>query len=130
MIAAEGKYHLICCSAFLREYEVISSGENDPYSICLHNVADELRAGIAKGQIYSLKTVWESYCELLADFDLYPEIYKSQCFKTKHDKLLQGKSIFVHPLKPNDPIMIFPEMTTEAALFNMKKMMDDVHDDA
>jgi len=26
--------------------------------------------------------------------------------------------------------MIFPEMTTEAALFNMKRMMDDVHDDA
>ena len=93
LIAAEGKYHVVCYNAFLRKYEGTSSGENDPYSICLHNVANELRAGIAKGQIYSLKTVWERYSQLLADIDLDPEIYKPQHFKTKLDKLLQGKAI-------------------------------------
>ncbi|KAL7402625.1 hypothetical protein ABVT39_017587 [Epinephelus coioides] len=89
-----------------------------------------VKAGIVRGEIYSLKTVWERYCKLIADFDIDPEIYKPQRFKTKLDKVLQGKAIFVHSLKPNDPIMIFPEMTSEAALFNMKKIMDDVHDDA
>lgn len=130
LIAAEGKYHLICYRAFFRKYQSTSSGENDPYSICLHNVADELRAGLARGEICSLKTVWERYCELLVDFDLEPGIYKGQRFKTKLDKLLQGKALFVHSLKPTDPIMIFPEMTAEAALLNMKKTMDDVQDDA
>lgn len=85
LIAAEGKYHLTCYSAFLRKYQGTSSGGNDPYSICLQNVADELKAGLARGEIYSMKSVWERYCKLLADFHLDPGIYKPQRFKTKLD---------------------------------------------
>ena len=130
LIAAEGKYHLICYIEFLRKYQSTSSRAGDPYSICLHNVADELRAGIARGEIYLLKTVWERYCSFLGDFDLEPGIYKGQRFKTKLEKLLQGKAKFVQSLKPTDSIMIFPEITAGTALLNMKKLMDDKQDDA
>ena len=51
LIATEGKYHLICYIEFLRKYQSTSSRAGDPYSICLHNVADELRAGIARAEI-------------------------------------------------------------------------------
>ena len=98
MIAAEGKYHLICYIEFLRKYQSTSSRAGEPYSICLHNVADELRAGIARGEIYLLKTVWERYCTFLEDVDLEP----GQRFKTKLEKLLQGKAMFVQSLKPTD----------------------------
>ncbi|XP_051734442.1 uncharacterized protein LOC127504083 isoform X1 [Ctenopharyngodon idella] len=130
LIAAEGKYHLICYREFLRKYQSTSSRAGDPYSICLHNVADELRAGLARGEIYSLKTVWERYCKFLGDFDLEPGIYKGQRFKTKLEKLLQGKALFVQSLKSTDSIIIFPEMTAGTALLNMKKLMDDKQDDA
>ena len=77
-----------------------------------------------------LKSVWERYCTFLGDFDLEPGIYKGQRFKTKLEKLLQGKAMFVKSLKPTDSIMIFPEMTAGTALLNMKKLMDDKQDDA
>lgn len=53
LIAAESKYNLICYRAFFRKYQSTSSGPDNPYTICLHNVADELRAGLAKSEIYS-----------------------------------------------------------------------------
>ena len=102
------------------KYQNTSSRAGDPYSICLHNVTDELRAGLARGEIYLLKTVWERYCTFLGDFDLEPGIYKGQRFKlTKLEKLLQEKALFVKSLKPTDSFIIFPEMTAGTALLNM-----------
>lgn len=124
LIAAEGKYHLICYRAFSRKYQS-TTPRADPYAICLDNVADELRTGLARGEIYSLKTVWERYCEIIEDFNLEPGTYNSHHFKTKLDKLLEGKALFVQSLSPTKPLMIFPEMTAEAALQNLKKTMDD-----
>ena len=77
-----------------------------------------------------LKSVWERYCTFLGDFDLEPGIYKGQRFKTKLEKFLQGKAMFVKSLKPTDSIMIFTEMTAGTALLNMKTLMDDKQDDA
>lgn len=126
LIAAEGKYHLICYRAFFRKYQSSTSGPGaDPYAIYLDNVADELRTGLARGEIYNLKTVWERYCALVEDFDLEPGIYKSYNFKTKLDKLLKGKALFVQSLSPTEPLMVFPEMTAEVAFQNIRKTMRD-----
>ena len=57
-------------------------------------------------------------------------VYNGQHFKAKLEKLLQGKAIFVQSLKPTDSILIFSIMTAGTALLNMKKLMDDKHDDA
>lgn len=67
--------------------------------------------------------------KILAEFDLDPGSYKSQRFKTKLNRLLDGKALFVHSRKPTDPIMIFPEMTAEAAVLNMKRAKDNAHDE-
>lgn len=83
LIAAEGKYHLICYREFLRKYQSTLSRAGDPYSICLHNVADEFRAGLARGEIYSLQTVWERYCTFLGGFDLEPGTYIRSAFQDK-----------------------------------------------
>ena len=88
-------------------------------------MTDELRTGLARGEIYYLKTVCERYCKFLKDFDLEPGLYKSCNFKTKVEKLLKGKALFVQPLSPTDPLMIFPEMTAEAAFQNLRKTMED-----
>ena len=45
------------------KYQNTSSRAGDPYSICLHNLTDELRAGLARGEIYFGKDTvhfWET----------------------------------------------------------------------
>ena len=126
LIAAEGKYHLRCYRKFSRKYEktAADSDKEDPYNICLHDVADELRTGLARGEIYSLNNVWERYCDLLGDFKLDAGVYRSQHFKAKLSKVLQGKALFVHSLNPTESLLVFPEMTADTALKNLRKFIN------
>lgn len=72
LVAAEGKYHLKCYSKFVKQQ---SSNENAEEcsdcglltlnQACLNTVIDELEAGLEKGNIYSVQTVWNRYCELV-----------------------------------------------------------------
>ena len=60
LIASEGKYHLHCYSAFVRQYQK-GAGKNpclsDPFDICFRNVAEEVLTGLSKGHIYTVNTI-------------------------------------------------------------------------
>ena len=60
LISAEGKYQLRCCSKFAGKYgkSASASVKEDLYNTCLHDVADELRTGLAIREIiiHSLKS--------------------------------------------------------------------------
>ena len=65
LVAAEGKYHLKCYSKFVKQ---LSTNENSEEcgdcglwtlnQACFNSVIEELEAGLEKGNIYSIKTVW------------------------------------------------------------------------
>ena len=61
LVADEGKYHVKCYRKFIRENET-SGGEDEcitPASACFQNAVDELRAGLARGGVYKLSSVWQ-----------------------------------------------------------------------
>ena len=61
----------------------------DPKNICFDSLTQELCSGLAKGHIYSLRTAWERYTELLSEFDMKPGTYYSNRFKCKlQEKLI------------------------------------------
>ena len=59
LIVAEGKYHLICYSKFLKKHKNITDfcNTNNPIGVCLNHVVNELREGLARGKIFSLSAI-------------------------------------------------------------------------
>jgi len=70
LVADEGLSSKVL-SKFVRDNET-SGGEDEcvtPATACFQNVVDELRVELARGGVYKLSSVWQRYCELLAELD-------------------------------------------------------------
>lgn len=118
LVAADAKYHLNCYAKFIKKYEKnVKQTENEPRpdEICFISTMDELSKGLVRGEIYSLCTVWDRYCELLSDFQCDPGIYRSNAFKKRIKQHLGDQVEFVKPLSQHESLLLFPAMTTELA---------------
>lgn len=122
LIAAEGKYHLPCYRTFARKYtdkngKIKSTfAHSTPEDIALDNTVDELMRGLSLHKVYSLPTVWERYCQFLRDFNVEPGVYRSNRFKSKLEKLLDGHAEIINPLNQQDPLLIFPPVLKSVAM--------------
>lgn len=72
LVAPEAKYHLKCYVHFSRKVdklgaENVSGAVFDP--VCLHEVMKELDVELKAGNIFSIKSVWNRYIELLSSND-------------------------------------------------------------
>ena len=87
LMAAEGKYHLKCYTAFTKQYRKTGwhdeGEEGCQMDSCFNMAMDELRRGMARGEIYALSTVWDRYCEILEEFGLETGVYRSGAFREK-----------------------------------------------
>lgn len=110
LVADGGKYHLKCYRKFVRDNET-SGGEDEcvtPATACFQNVVDELRVGLARGGVYKLSSVWQRYCELLAELDIDPGPYRSNRFKEKLQQVAGNEADFIAPLDRNESMLVFP----------------------
>ena len=119
--------HLNCYTKFVRENQIDCDVRPDPTNICLFSVIKELQNGCSRGNLYSMSTVWERYCELLSAYDVNPGNYRSNRFK---DKLIQqgvdNFAEFVPPLNRNSSLLIVPK---GVALETLREYIaNDTHD--
>lgn len=70
LVAAEVKYHLNCYSKALRQVDKVNQQnphDKSPFNkTCLITVIKELQNGLKQGNIYSIKTVWNRYSDLVS----------------------------------------------------------------
>ena len=59
-----------------KQFDTVSEDE-----VCFNDVINELKEGIARGMFFSLATVWQRYCEVLAEYDIEAPLYRSNRFK-------------------------------------------------
>ena len=121
MIAAVGKYHLNCYCTFLRKFGRAPERAEDKHgsaeSTCFEKVMGDLQRGIARGSIYSLKSVWDHYAKTLSsEFNEEPGIYRSNRFKEKVKQVLGQKVAFIQSLNVTESILIFPSVVTDVCL--------------
>ncbi len=77
LVAADGRYHLKCKQEFLRKVKHTEPDDDaNAHETCLHTVLHEIRCGVARGNVYTLLTVWDRYSQLLADFGVQLGSYK------------------------------------------------------
>lgn len=81
-----------CYCKFLRQYgdsSNIAAKENNIEDNCFISTMKHLSNGLSRGEIYSIATVWEKYCEFLAQKDTAPGIYRSNKFKERIKKFVK-----------------------------------------
>ena len=71
LVAAEGKYHLKCYVTFFRNAEKQKAGpktdSGDSFEqACFQKCMAELDSELKSGNIFSIRSVWNRYCELLS----------------------------------------------------------------
>lgn len=115
LIASEGKYHLKCYSKFVRQHNEVEVKGNEE-DACFQATMEDLNKGLSKGDIYSIASVWERYCQLLADRNTPPGIYRSNRFKEKIQRYLGDKVEFVKPLSQKEPLLIVPSVAGDDAV--------------
>ena len=130
LIADDGKYHLTCYTNFLRRYEnndAYDSGQKLDYeAVSFNNTMDELKKGLSESNIYHLSAVWDRYCDFMKDFGEDPGMYRSNRFKERIQKRLEGQVEFVQPLDPHHSLMLFPPISKDVA---MNALLENVSDE-
>ena len=100
LMAAEGKYHLACLSAFNRttsKTDEIRKVSDLPMAW----LSEELKYAAEKGHVFKLSEVWTCYCNLAEESSTnIPQSYIScrHSFKEKLEKQIAGIYEFVHPI--------------------------------
>ena len=129
LISKGGKYHLKCYSKFVRKYSKTDQStktDNDKTEedVCFIQVMEELRRGLGHWEVYSLRTVWDRYCKVQLESNAENGVYRSNRFKERIQNYLGPKLEFVHPLKPTEPLLLFPPMTTDVAANLLEHTID------
>ncbi len=131
LIAADARYHLQCYVEYCRKSksskDSCSSSNVDPY---LSQVIQELRDGMSRGEVYTLKDVWQHYSNLLTKAGDEPGLYKNcrRIFKQKLEKCMPNEIHFIPQLDPHEPQLLFPAMCTQSAIQTLKKQTDELED--
>ena len=82
LIAAKGKYHLICYSRFMRSVAETKKGSKDG-DFAMTWLCDELQYSADQGQVLALPTVWKRYCSLAEKAKInVPQINRRATFKS------------------------------------------------
>lgn len=122
LVAAEVKYHLPCYSRFFRtiavmerESKLFPSEINQP---CFTAVMEEMQDGLHAGNVYSVKTVWERYLQLVSSTTSKSDHPKDsnamRCFRNEIQKHFGDKIDFIAPEAKCDSLFIFPTLTKDA----------------
>ena len=124
--------HPQCKVEFLRKVNKDQSDEaTSSENICFKKLVEEIRVGLARGDIYILPDVWQRYSHKLStEFNVNTGSYKEYItsFKRKLEKSLPGEIEFVPQLDLNKPVMLFAARPAENFLQVLKRRSDELED--
>ena len=128
LVAGDAIYHPQCKVEFLRKAKKHQSDEaTKPETICFKKLLDEIRLGLARGDVYLLTDVYERYSFLLeVEFGLSTEQYKDckKGFKLKIESSLPGEIQFIPQLDPNKSQLLFAAKPNKTFLQILKCRSD------
>ena len=123
LIAAEGKYHLKCCTRYLKKTtQKVCEDNQDANVTCFKEVMGLLEKRLSEGHIYSLKAVWIYYSlGLEQNYHLQPGVYRSNRFNERIQDFLSGRVTFLLPLNPSESHLIVSSNVGESVLKHLLK---------
>lgn len=132
LIAAEGKYHLPCYVTFRRKSEstVVEEGPEYPPDVCFNKIIEEVDAGLSGGDIYTMKTIWHQYCNMMRiEFGVCVDQCDRQsyrAFKNKVKRVLEDRADFAQSMNQQDSLLVFPLIQTGIVVQNLAVMADEL----
>lgn len=127
LVAAEAKYHLKCHSSFMQKLNINPPTDTENLSdhshICFTNVVKELEKGLDEGNIYTVKSVWDRYCELATcetNISVYKDSNKLRAFRKKLVSYLGNKIELVSNTNKNESLLIVPTVTKDKIFQTLK----------
>jgi len=132
LVAAEAKYHLQCHASFMQNLNktqaAIGADNLSSYNqACFNAVVQELEKGLDGGNIYTVKSVWDRYCELMTTTSINTSTLSSssdsnalRAFRKKLESSLGDKVEFITNTSKKESLLIVPSVTKDSIFQTLK----------
>ena len=133
LVAAEAKYHLQCHASFMQNLNktqaAIGADNLSSYNqACFIAVVQELEKGLDGGNIYTVKSVWDRYCELMTTttsintsaLSSSSDSNALRAFRKKLESSLGDKVEFITNTSKKESLLIVPSVTKDSIFQTLK----------